>query len=90
MANVLIFIDNPGDSLKKSSLELLTVGRALGDTAVALNGSLSDAVMASFAEYGVGTVYRPAAAGPGRLPRCGQSGLPVGRGGGRRRGHRAP
>jgi len=61
MANVLIFIDNPGDSLKKSSLELLTVGRALGDTAVALNGSLSDAVMASFAEYGVGTVYRPAA-----------------------------
>lgn len=28
MANVLIFIDNPGAALKKSSLELLTLGRS--------------------------------------------------------------
>jgi electron transfer flavoprotein alpha subunit len=62
MANVLVFIDNPGQALKKSSLELLTLGRSLGETAVALNGDLSDAVSAAFAEYGVSTVFRPSAA----------------------------
>ncbi|MBA4102827.1 MAG: electron transfer flavoprotein subunit alpha, partial [Arthrobacter sp.] len=46
MAKVLVYIDNPGTSLKKSSLELLTLGRALGETAVALNGKLHDDVAA--------------------------------------------
>jgi electron transfer flavoprotein alpha subunit len=59
MAKVLVFIDNPGDSLKKSSLELLTLGRSLGETAVALNGKLHDDVAATFAEYGVSTVLLP-------------------------------
>jgi electron transfer flavoprotein alpha subunit len=62
MANVLVFIDNPGQALKKSSLELLTLGRSLGETAVALNGDLSDGVSAAFAEYGVSTIFRPSAA----------------------------
>jgi electron transfer flavoprotein alpha subunit len=61
MAKVLVFIDNPGDALKKSSLELLTLGRSLGETAVALNGDLHSAVSGTFAEYGVSTVYRPSA-----------------------------
>ncbi len=61
MAKVLVFIDNPGTSLKKSSLELLTLGRALGETVVALNGKLHDDVAAAFAEYGVGTVLLPSA-----------------------------
>ena len=61
MAKVLVFIDNPGDSLKKSSLELLTLGRSLGETAVALNGKLHDDVAAAFGEYGVGTVLLPSA-----------------------------
>ncbi|HEY8700364.1 MAG TPA: electron transfer flavoprotein subunit alpha/FixB family protein [Arthrobacter sp.] len=61
MAKVLVFIDNPGDGLKKSSLELLTLGRSLGETAVALNGDLHDGVLAAFAEYGVSVVYRPSA-----------------------------
>lgn len=61
MANVLIFIDNPGAALKKSSLELLTLGRSLGETAVAVNGDLSSEVSAAFAEYGVSSVYRPSA-----------------------------
>ncbi|TLM86824.1 electron transfer flavoprotein subunit alpha/FixB family protein [Pseudarthrobacter sp. NamE5] len=61
MAKVLVFIDNPGDALKKSSLELLTLGRSLGETAVALNGKLHDDVAAAFAEYGVGTVLLPSA-----------------------------
>jgi electron transfer flavoprotein alpha subunit len=61
MANVLVFIDNPGDALKKSSLELLTLGRSLGETAVALNGELHSDVSAAFAEYGVSVVVRPSA-----------------------------
>jgi electron transfer flavoprotein alpha subunit len=61
MANVLVFIDNPGDALKKSTLELLTLGRSLGETAVALNGELHQDVSAALAEYGVTAVFRPSA-----------------------------
>ena len=61
MANVLVFIDNPGDALKKSTLELLTLGRSLGETAVALNGDLHQGVSATLAEYGVTAVFRPSA-----------------------------
>jgi electron transfer flavoprotein alpha subunit len=61
MANVLVFIDQPGEALKKSSLELLTAGRALGETAVALNGDVHPAVAAAFAEYGVTAIFQPAA-----------------------------
>ena len=59
MAKVLVFIDNPGDALKKSSLELLTLARSLGETAVALNGDLNSGVSDEFAEDGVTAVYRP-------------------------------
>jgi electron transfer flavoprotein alpha subunit len=62
MANVLVFIDQPGEALKKSSLELLTAGRALGETAVALNGDVHPAVAAAFAKYGVTAIFQPAAA----------------------------
>lgn len=61
MANVLVFIDNPGDALKKSTLELLTLGRSLGETAVALNGDLHQDAAATLAEYGVSAVFRPSA-----------------------------
>ncbi|SDT44045.1 electron transfer flavoprotein alpha subunit apoprotein [Pseudarthrobacter equi] len=61
MAKVLVFIDNPGAALKKSSLELLTLARSLGEPAVAVNGELTDAVAASFAEYGAAAVLRPSA-----------------------------
>ncbi|GAB5079243.1 electron transfer flavoprotein subunit alpha/FixB family protein [Arthrobacter sp. AD-310] len=61
MAKVLVFLDNPGAALKKSSLELLTLARSLGESVVAVNGDVSDAVAASFAEYGVGAVLRPSA-----------------------------
>lgn len=61
MAKVLVFIDNPGESLKKSSLELLTLARSLGGGAVALNGDLSDGAAATFAEYGVESILRPSA-----------------------------
>src|SRR5215217_3043117 len=59
MAKVLVFIDNPGTALKKSSLELLTLARSLGESAVALNGELHSDVSTTFGEYGVGPVLRP-------------------------------
>ncbi|NHW45651.1 electron transfer flavoprotein subunit alpha/FixB family protein [Paenarthrobacter sp. MSM-2-10-13] len=59
MANALVFIDNPGSALKKSSLELLTIARSLGETAVAFTGELNDDVAASLGAYGATTVYQP-------------------------------
>ncbi|MDQ1059422.1 electron transfer flavoprotein alpha subunit [Arthrobacter globiformis] len=61
MANVLVFIDNPGQALKKSSLELLTIASSLGETAVAVNGELTDDAAASLGAYGAATVFRPSA-----------------------------
>ncbi len=61
MANVLVFIDNPGAALKKSSLELLTLGRSLGTTAVAINGDISGDVAATLGQYGVSQVLQPSA-----------------------------
>ena len=62
MAKVLVFIDNPGPALKKSSLELLTIARSLGEPAVAFNGELHDDVAAALGAYGVQALYRPSAA----------------------------
>ncbi len=62
MAKVLVFIDNPGQALKKSSLELLTIARSLGEPAVAFNGELHDDAAAALAAYGVQALYRPSAA----------------------------
>jgi electron transfer flavoprotein alpha subunit len=62
MAKVLVFIDNPGQALKKSSLELLTIARSLGELAVAFNGELHDDAAAALAAYGVQALYRPSAA----------------------------
>lgn len=61
MATVLVFIDNPGDTLQKGHLELLTLAAAAGEPAVALNGPLNEDVKAAFAEYGVIRIYRPSA-----------------------------
>lgn len=62
MAKALVFIDNPGSALKKSSLELLTIARSLGESAVAFNGELHDDVVAGLAAHGATAVYRPSAA----------------------------
>jgi electron transfer flavoprotein alpha subunit len=59
MAKVLVFIDNPGNSLKKGSLELLTIARSLGETAVAVNGKLQDGAAAELGAYGVTGVFVP-------------------------------
>jgi electron transfer flavoprotein alpha subunit len=62
MAKVLVFIDNPGQALKKTSLELLTIARSLGETAAAVNGELQDDAAAALAAYGAVALYRPSAA----------------------------
>jgi electron transfer flavoprotein alpha subunit len=62
MAKVLVFIDNPGQALKKSSLELLTIGRSLGETVAAVNGELHDDAAAALAAYGAEALYVPSAA----------------------------
>ena len=61
MAKVLVFIDNPGEALKKASLELLTIARSLGEPAVAFNGGLHEDVAATLAAYGAQALYRPSA-----------------------------
>ncbi|AXJ11489.1 electron transfer flavoprotein subunit alpha/FixB family protein [Arthrobacter sp. PM3] len=61
MAKVLVFIDNPGQALKKSSLELLTIARSLGESVVAVNGELHDDVARTLGEYGARTLYLPSA-----------------------------
>lgn len=61
MAKVLVFIDNPGQTLKKSSLELLTIARSLGEAAVAFNGELHTDAGAALAAYGAQALYRPSA-----------------------------
>lgn len=61
MAQVLVFIDNPGQALKKSSVELLTIARSLGQAAVAVNGALNDDVAAALGANGAEAIYRPSA-----------------------------
>ncbi len=61
MAKVLVYIDKPGPALKKSSLELLTIGRTLGQTSAAVSGELSGAAAATLADFGIEAVFRAAA-----------------------------
>jgi electron transfer flavoprotein alpha subunit len=61
MAKVLVFIDNPGQSLKKASLELLTTARTLGEPAVAVTGGLQDDIAAALGANAVTAVYSPSA-----------------------------
>lgn len=62
MAHVLVFIDNPGEALKKSSLELLTLARSLGEASAAVTGELQEGAAATLGDYGVHALYRPSAA----------------------------
>ena len=58
MAKVLVFIDNPGAALKKSSLELLTIARSLGETVVAVNGPLTDDAAGALGANGATAIFR--------------------------------
>lgn len=58
MAKVLVFIDNPGAALKKSSLELLTIARSLGETVAAVNGPLTEDAAGALGANGATAIFR--------------------------------
>ena len=63
MANVLVLVDAAGDVVKKTTLELLTAARSLGEpAAVVLGPGQAAALSAVLAEYGAATIYAVAGA----------------------------
>ena len=65
MANVLVYIDTPGEHLHKTDRELLTLAGMLGEPVVALCGVLTDGVSAELGAHGAGVLYQPAEDGLG-------------------------
>ena len=58
MATVLVLVDAAGDVVKKTTLELLTAARSLGEpAAVVLGPGQAAALSAVLAEYGAATIY---------------------------------
>ena len=58
MAEILVLVDHSEGSVKKVTLELLTLARSLGTpSAVWLGGGADAAALAQLAEYGAETVY---------------------------------
>jgi electron transfer flavoprotein alpha subunit len=57
MAEILVLVDHVDGSVKKVTLELLTLARSLGEPAAVFVGSGADAAAATLAEYGAATVY---------------------------------
>src|SRR6185437_11549105 len=63
MATVLVLVDAAGDVVKKTTLELLTAARSLGEpAAVVLGPGQATALSAVLAEYGAATIYAVAGA----------------------------
>lgn len=57
MAEVLVLVDHANGSVKKVTLELLTLARTLGEPAAVVVGSGAGDTVATLAEYGAATVY---------------------------------
>ncbi|MEI2785153.1 MAG: electron transfer flavoprotein subunit alpha/FixB family protein [Candidatus Nanopelagicales bacterium] len=57
MAEILVLIDHVDGSVKKVSLELLTLAGSLGEPAAVYVGAGADAALPTLAEYGATTVY---------------------------------
>ena len=63
MATVLVLVDAAGDVVKKTTLELLTAARSLGEpAAVVLGPGQAAALSAVLAEHGAATIYAAAGA----------------------------
>ena len=64
MATVLVLVDAAGDVVKKTTLELLTAARSLGEPAAVVLGrpGQAAALSAVLAEYGAATIYAVAGA----------------------------
>ncbi|HSY15616.1 MAG TPA: electron transfer flavoprotein subunit alpha/FixB family protein [Jatrophihabitantaceae bacterium] len=57
MTEVLVLVDSLGGTVKKSTLELLTAARSLGEPAAVVLGGDAAALNATLAEYGAVKVY---------------------------------
>lgn len=57
MAEILVLVDHVDGSVKKVTLELLTLARSLGEPSAVFVGSGIDAAAPTLAEYGAATIY---------------------------------
>ena len=57
MAEVLVLVEHAGGTVKKVTLELLTLARTLGEPAVVWTGPGAADAQAQLAEYGAAKVY---------------------------------
>lgn len=57
MAEILVLVDHVDGSVKKVTLELLTLARSLGEPSAVFVGEGADAAAATLAEYGAATIY---------------------------------
>lgn len=57
MAEILVLVDHIDGSVKKVTLELLTLARGLGEPSAVFVGDGADKALATLAEYGAQTVY---------------------------------
>ncbi len=57
MAEILVLVDHIDGSVKKTTLELLTLARSLGEPSAVFVGSGIDSATATLAEYGAANVY---------------------------------
>ena len=57
MSTVLVLVDHVEGSVRKTTAELLTIARRLGEPAAVLAARGADAALAALGEYGAATVY---------------------------------
>jgi len=57
MAEILVLVDHVDGSVKKTTLELLTLARSLGEPSAVFVGSGVDSAAATLAEYGAANIY---------------------------------
>lgn len=58
MSQVLVVVDHVEGAVRKTTTELLTIARRLGEPAAVFFGNGLDAAQPTLAEYGAGTVYQ--------------------------------
>ena len=66
MAEVLVLVDHVGGKVRKTTFEMLTIARRLGEPSAVFLGPLSDEAAASLRQYGAAKVYTVDAAAVGR------------------------
>lgn len=57
MAEILVLVDHVDGSVKKTTLELLTLARSLGEPSAVFIGGGIDSAAATLAEYGAANIY---------------------------------